>query len=79
MSKCGNCGRAADPHEPRHDTLLGYGDDNGKPGCRHYFKYLASDYMGIEKEVKAMRPDLEWVSSFPLPAAHLTTGQKEAE
>lgn len=32
-SHCSNCRRDASPHEDGHFTLLGYGPDNGKPGC----------------------------------------------
>lgn len=32
-STCSNCNRDASPREDGHFTLLGYGPDNGKPGC----------------------------------------------
>lgn len=70
-SKCGNCGRDCDFNEKRHDTLLGYDDDNGKPGCRYLWKYVASDYTGMDERLKKMRPDLELMSTRPF-SAHLT-------
>lgn len=32
-SHCGNCRKSASPREEGHFTLLGYGPDNGQPGC----------------------------------------------
>lgn len=32
-SICSNCSLSASPNEDGHFTLLGYGPDNGKPGC----------------------------------------------
>lgn len=61
-SRCGDCGRGADPHELSHDTVLGYGGPYG-PGCGVVWDSVASDYVGMHmQEITAnMRPDLTWV------------------
>ncbi len=62
-SKCVACGRSVDPMSKSHDTIVGYGPDNGKPGCGKTFTHVMSDYIGagIEESVRIMRPDLEYV------------------
>jgi hypothetical protein len=63
-STCGACGKPADPHEKYHDTLLGYGPDNGEPGCGVKWEFVDTDYVGggVAEAAKGMRPDLK-----PLP------------
>lgn len=63
MSRCGRCGRDADPHESGHYTLLGYGTDNGKPGCMAKWDTITSEYSGEQAKAatKAVRPDLPYV------------------
>lgn len=60
-SQCGECGRDCDPKELNHDTLLGYGPDNGKPGCGAEFTHLEmGGWYGrdFDKAAQALRPDL---------------------
>lgn len=65
-SKCGNCGKGANPRETTHDTVLGYfaqGFDPG-PGCGVEWSLLTSDYMNFEglfEATKKLRPDLRWI------------------
>lgn len=59
-SHCGACGRPCDPMAASHDRLLGYGPDNGQPGCGAMFTATFSVY-GDRASVDAtirMRPDL---------------------
>jgi hypothetical protein len=60
-SKCGACGRGADPHERSHDTILEWGDKGA--GCGVLWRHLDSDYRGagIPEAAMAMRPDLTWI------------------
>lgn len=62
-SRCGYCGKSANPAQFTHEVLLGYGPDNGRPGCGVRWKYVASTYSGQEAEdaVRLLRPDLEYV------------------
>lgn len=59
-SRCGVCGKSCNPSSKTHDVLLGYGEENGTPGCGVEWTHVASDYAGtdIEKRVQEMRPDL---------------------
>jgi hypothetical protein len=68
-SRCGNCGRGADPYEKSHTTLLGYGVKAGETGCGIEWQYIASDYVGCHADEWAARerPDLEWVQMWPVP------------
>jgi hypothetical protein len=61
-SYCGNCSKGCDPMEKKHDTVLGYGV-TGKKGCGEIYKFVKSDYSGldIESDIKKMRPDLELI------------------
>lgn len=44
-SKCNHCGRAADCTALAHDVLLGYGPDNGQPGCGAKFLFCVDSYL----------------------------------
>lgn len=55
-SRCGNCDRPATFRETTHATLLGYGPDNGQPGCGVQWEFLDTDYMNLD--VSHTRPDL---------------------
>jgi hypothetical protein len=59
-SKCGACGRAADPHELAHLTELGYYSGPRREGCGVVWEYVDTDYMGggIAQAAMRMRPDL---------------------
>lgn len=62
-SECGGCGKQADPDSKTHDKLLGWGKENGNPGCGIRYKYVASHYGGTEADewCRRMRPDLEYI------------------
>ena len=62
-SKCGNCGKPADPHESHHDTVRYWQDET--EGCHQRFVLVTSHYVGarIKEAVTAMRPDLAWVDA----------------
>ena len=55
-SRCGACGRNADPHESAHLNANMDGE-----GCGAVYTGLASNYVGFEERLVAMRPDLPWV------------------
>ena len=57
-SRCGNCGKDADPYAEAHDRKLGW---NPGEGCGAVFTHLSSDYVGFEDRVRKMRPDLIFV------------------
>lgn len=58
-SRCGNCGRAADPRETRHFSVLGWNPD---VGCGHLFTAIGSEYSTpiVVDGAKRLRPDLPW-------------------
>lgn len=61
---CAACGEDADPHECRHDTVLGFGPRNGQPGCRVMWTHIAAaspSRIGAEARIRDMRPDLVWL------------------
>lgn len=62
-SKCGSCGKDADPHQRIHAVVLGYGSQNGQPGCMVEWDSITSDYddPAIIEAAKAMRPDLPFI------------------
>lgn len=62
-SRCGTCGKDADPHQRIHAVLLGYGSQNGQPGCMVEWDAVTSEYDAPNNvaAVKAMRPDLRYV------------------
>jgi hypothetical protein len=63
-SHCNNCGKDTSPHEKTHAKVIGYVPGEG---CGVEFTHVASEYMGQEETVKAMRPDLEYVDYLPRP------------
>lgn len=65
-STCANCMKDADPSEKGHFTLLGYGPDNGQPGCGIIWTQLLSLYYdeSVEEDMKRFRPDLKYVGLF---------------
>lgn len=60
-SKCGVCGKGANPDEKTHETVLGYAPPEmlGE-GCGAEWTHIEADcvYPGIEKRLAEMRPDL---------------------
>lgn len=62
-SRCGNCGKGANPATTHHFEVLCYGDSNGSDGCGIEWMYLSTDYIGasLVGAAKRMRPDLIWV------------------
>lgn len=65
-SWCGECREDANPNEPAHLTVLGYGDKNGTPGCGAVWTHVGSEYVGdeIRDAARRMRPDLEWTDQL---------------
>lgn len=63
-SKCGACGRSADPEEATHQTRPGgYSGRGSRPGCGARFTAVATEYtgQGPANATKAMRPDLPFI------------------
>lgn len=62
-SACGKCNGSADPYDDGHNTMLGYGDSNGRPGCGEKWTAVTSAYgdKGAIDATKRMRPDLPYV------------------
>ena len=65
-SKCLACGRETDLNSDRHDTILGYGPDNGDPGCgekwtevKVIYGHIFTD--GVWQSEKLTSP---WISDF---------------
>ena len=54
-SRCGMCGKNADPHETEHRMERMRGE-----GCGAPFTEMTSDYTGMEEACKRLRPDLPW-------------------
>jgi hypothetical protein len=64
-SMCDACGVNCDPHEKSHKTNLGWSPEvRAQPGCGAVYTQVTSNYIGMDDVIKAMRPDLEWVSQF---------------
>lgn len=61
-SHCNNCGRGCSPSDETrgHGVLLGWGDDNGKPGCGIKWKYATSEY-GQRESVERQWPQFEYL------------------
>ena len=70
-SYCGRCGRGARPSEKTHATLAGYGNDKG-PGCGFRWTKVTTAYAGpeMERAVRDLRPDLEFVEMWPSLGQH---------
>ena len=51
-SYCGACKKSADPDESGHFTQLGYGPENGTPGCGAWWDsvHLTTVYSSTPKE-----------------------------
>ena len=52
-SKCGDCGKSANPDESGHYTILGY-VDNGSSGCGKEWDSVSSDYINMPEQM------IEW-------------------
>lgn len=63
-SRCGACGRGADPMEPTHATVVG---SERTAGCGVRWTKITSSYFGTrEQEVaQRLRPDLQWIDLRP--------------
>lgn len=59
QSRCGACGKNADPYESAHDMDRMLGD-----GCGATFTEVTTNYLdaNLEEATKALRPDLPFVS-----------------
>lgn len=57
-SRCGNCGKGADPIEARHATVLDY-----QPGigCGVRFTEIGTENPTLVEGVRNMRPDLVFI------------------
>ena len=60
-SRCGACGKNADPNENAHLNERMAGE-----GCGAVYTGLASHYAGFERHLMEMRPDLPWVGMAPI-------------
>jgi len=58
-SRCGNCGKSANPAEAKHDTVIGY---NPGPGCGQRWVLVDTDYLGLDPT--RTRPDLAPARDF---------------
>lgn len=56
-SRCGACGKNADPAENAHTMTTMHG-----VGCGATYVAVSSNYFGMEDRVRAMRPDLPFQS-----------------
>lgn len=63
-STCCNCGKEALPDEKAHLTRVGYGPQNGDPGCGITWKYYTSGYSGLGLDNIVER---KWPWLKPLP------------
>jgi len=60
FSTCGACGKQCDPRQETHMVILGYGPENGAPGCGVRFTSIAASRLDISRDdLVRMRPDLE--------------------
>lgn len=59
-SRCDECGKGCDPYAKAHEVEIGLGA-GGAAGCGAAWDRVGSDYTGMEKRVREMRPDLTWV------------------
>lgn len=49
-SRCGECGKSCQPHSKTHDVVLGYGPENGSPGCGVEWDRVTTHYFGTAME-----------------------------
>lgn len=63
-SHCNNCGKPCSYTSKTHDVILGYGEENGSPGCGIEWKFIFSEYgPSMEHVLVEDRPDLELIQS----------------
>jgi hypothetical protein len=69
QSYCGICGWEASMYDEAHTTLLGFGSQNGSPGCGVRWTHVASKsyYPGADNRVQELRPDLIYVDILTSP------------
>lgn len=60
--------KKANPEETSHDVLLGWEEDNGKPGCGVRWEYVSSNYEGdaVIEWCARMCPDLEYITFYTI-------------
>lgn len=61
-SRCGACGKNADPYEKSHDMTRMEGD-----GCGAVFTHVQDEHIGIpgsDERMQQMRPDLTLIPAF---------------
>lgn len=62
-SRCGVCGKGADPDEKQHTRVLGMGRAGGE-GCGAVWTHVRADVtsrIGAGRRIREMRPDLELI------------------
>lgn len=63
-SRCGACGKNADPHQTTHDTQLGWARPQ-PAGCGVRWTHVSSYYPDMDgflyARIRSMRPDLIWI------------------
>ena len=63
-SHCSNCHREATYSETNHFTLLGYGPDNGRPGCGARFVAMESPYGDDLSYLGLDLPQVGWIGGI---------------
>ena len=63
-SRCLACGRETGLDTDRHDTILGYGSDNGNPGCGEVWTEVRLTYGRLINGVQTEPLDASWISDF---------------
>lgn len=58
VSRCGNCGKGADPIEQRHASVL---DFTPGIGCGVRFTEIGTENVSLIEGVRNMRPDLVFI------------------
>lgn len=68
-SRCGACGKGANPNDTKHTRILSWGDKGA--GCDVTWTHVTSDYAGggIEEAIQADWPHLVWFPQFDLQVA----------
>jgi len=66
---CSECGRDT-AWTPTHEVLLGYGPDNGKPGCGAEFTAVTFTYRFMDEEDPRDSDEIgwypQWMKDLPL-------------
>jgi len=57
-TRCSNCKRSVDLYSIRHEVNLGWGSENGTPGCGALFTAAIWTYNSPGDGARRLRPDL---------------------